>query len=178
MTITQKGYEWLNHEPGPKELLEAIALFGTKEVPGKGNNREIIGWAKETHNVYPGDDVAWCGLLKAVCAKRAGWDYHPNGNGLWARNWLDWGVPVKVAMLGDTLIFPRGEGGHVTFYIGEDDEYYHCLGGNQQDQVNITRKPKKPILGIRRAPWKIAQPPNVRQVFLSTKGAPVSTKEN
>lgn len=177
MPKMQPGYEWLWAETGPKMLREALALFGTREVAGPKNNPEIIGWAKEVHTTYPGDATAWCGLFVSVCAKRAGWDYHPNGNALWARNWADWGTPQKVAMLGDVLVFPRGQGGHVTIYVGEDDTHYHCLGGNQSDAVNIVRKAKTPILAIRRAKWNLAQPDNVRRVFLSPKGAPDSGSE-
>lgn len=178
MTKLPVAYRWLEDEPGPVELKKALELFGTLETPGKKNNPVIMGWAEETHTTYPGDETAWCGLFKSVVAKRAGWDYHPNGNALWARNWLSWGTKVQVAMLGDTLIFPRGQGGHVALYVGEDETHYHILGGNQSDTVNIVRKAKTPLLGIRRATWKIAQPANVRQIFLSAKGAPVSTKEH
>jgi uncharacterized protein (TIGR02594 family) len=172
-----KGYEWLDAEPGPKMLKEAIALLGTHEVSGPRNNPKIMGWADETNTTYPGDATAWCGLLISVAAKRADWPYHPNGNALWARNWADWGTKQKVAMLGDVLVFPRGKGGHVAIYVGEDDTHYHILGGNQSDQVSIVRKAKKPIIAIRRAPWRVAQPENVRRVFLSAKGAPVSGSE-
>jgi uncharacterized protein (TIGR02594 family) len=172
------AYRWLNDEPGPNELKKALELFGTLETPGKNNNPVIMGWADETNTTYPGDEVAWCGLFKSVIAKRAGWDYHPGGNALWARNWLLWGTKVETAMLGDTLIFRRGKGGHVALYVGEDETHYHILGGNQSDTVNIVRKAKTELLGIRRAKWKIAQPANVRPIFLSAKGAPVSTKEH
>ena len=174
----QTGYEWLDREPGPKMLLEAIKLFGTHEVPGPKNNPLIMEWAKEVHTTYPGDATAWCGLFISIVAKRAGWDYHPNGNALWAQNWASWGTPQKVAMLGDVLVFTRSGGGHVTLYVGEDEHFYHCLGGNQSDQVNIIRKPKTPILAIRRAPWKIAQPGNVRVIHLANTGTPISTKES
>lgn len=174
----QKGYEWLWDEPAPKMLVEALKLYGTQEVLGPKNNPKIMGWAKETHTTYPGDLTAWCGLFISVAAKRAGWDYHPNGNALWARNWASWGTKQTVAMLGDVLVFPRGQGGHVALYVGEDATHYHMLGGNQSDGVNIMRKAKTPIIAIRRAPWKIAQPPNVRVVHLSAKGAAISTKED
>lgn len=179
MPITQPGYEWLNSEPGPKMLLEAIKLFGIHEAPGSKNNPEILRWAKEVTTTYPGDATAWCGLFMAICAKRAGWNYYPNGNALWARNWADWGIPAPKgkAMLGDVLVFPRGQGGHVTMYVGEDKTHYHCLGGNQSDSVSIVRKPKTPILAIRRAPWKTAQPDNVRVVKLKAGGAPLSGSE-
>jgi len=173
----QKGYEWLWREPGPKMLLEALALVGTKEVLGALNNPVIMGWAEETNTTYPGDATAWCGLGQSICAKRAGWDYHPGGNALWARNWALWGTPQTVAMLGDTLVFPRGQGGHVAQYVGEDDTHYHILGFNQTDAVNIVRKAKSPIIAIRRAPWKTAQPANVRRIILAAGGAPLAGSE-
>ncbi len=173
----QKGYEWLWKELGPNMLLEARALYGTHEIPGPKNNPQIMKWADEVHTTYPGDATAWCGLFISICAKRAGWPYHPNGNALWARNWADWGTPQVVAMLGDVLVFPRGQGGHVSLYVGEDASHYHILGGNQSDGVNIARRAKTPILAIRRAPWKTAQPANVRQIFLHAGGAPAGGSE-
>lgn len=177
MTAKQAGYEWLWDEPGPNMLVECLKLFGTKEAAGAKNNPTIVGWAKETNTTYPGDSVAWCGLIMSVTAKRAGWDYYPGKNALWARNWAIWGKGVKTAMLGDVLVFPRGNGGHVALYVGEDKTHYHILGGNQSDSVCIVRKAKTPILAIRRAPWKIAQPESVRRVFLSGKGAPLAGSE-
>lgn len=174
----QEGYEWLLNEAAPRILVEVLNLYGTKEVPGKGNSREIIGWAVETNTTYPGDNVAWCGLTMSVAAKRAGYDYHPNGNALWAKNWLDWGNPVPDPMLGDMCIFSRpGGGGHVGLYVGEDVTHYHILGGNQQDGVRISRIDKKRLLGARRTPWRIGQPPNVRRIYLTTTGAPTSANE-
>lgn len=177
MPTPQPGYEWLWAEPGPKMLLEALKLFGTRETPGGKSNPAILAWAKEVSTTYPGDSTAWCGLFIAICAKRAGFPYYPNGNALWARNWADWGIAQKRPMLGDVLVFPRGQGGHVTMYVGEDATHYHCLGGNQSDTVNIVRKPKTPILAIRRAPWKVGQPDNVRVIKLKAGGAPLAGKE-
>ena len=178
MSALPSQYAWLANETGPRMLREALALYGTKEVPGSGNNPEILAWAKEIGEAgYSQDETAWCGLYVAVCAKRADWEYRPADSPLWARSWAEWGTPQKVAMLGDVLVFPRGSGGHVALYVGEDDTHYHILGGNQSDQINIVRKAKKPILAIRRAPWRVSQPANVRRVFLSSAGAPVSSKE-
>lgn len=174
----QKGYEWLWKEPGPRMLLEGLRLYGVRETPGRADNPVIMEWAREVNTTYPGDSTAWCGLFISVAAKRATWDYYPRGNALWARNWASWGVEQKDAMLGDVLVFPRGSGGHVAMYVGEDETHYHILGGNQSDMVNIVRKAKQPILAIRRAPWRVAQPENVRKVWLSSSGAPTSTKES
>jgi len=169
-------YQWLLNEPGPNMLKVALSLYGTHEVSGPKNNPVIIGWAHEVHTTYPGDDIAWCGLFMSLCAFRAGWDYHPNGNALWALNWKDWGNPVAEAMLGDVLVYKRPGGGHVHQYVGEDADFYHGIGGNQSDQVNITRIAKSRCVAIRRAPWKIQQPGNVRRIILAPTGA-ISTQE-
>jgi len=56
-------------------------------------------------------------------------------------------------------------------YVGEDDEAYHVLGGNQSDQVMIKRIAKSRLLGVRRCPWRVNQPSNVRVVRLAAGGA-------
>jgi uncharacterized protein (TIGR02594 family) len=172
-------YAWLAKEPGPKMLKEALKLYGTLEAPGSPNNPMILAWAKEVKAAgYTQDSIPWCGLFIAVCAKRAGWDAAPKGNALWARNWASWGNAVKTPMLGDVLVFARGSAGHVAIYVGEDATHWHILGGNQKDQVNIVRRAKSPApLGIRRAPWKTAQPSNVRKVQLSAAGTPKAGSE-
>jgi uncharacterized protein (TIGR02594 family) len=173
------GYSWLGKETGPHMLLNLIAMYGIKEVPGSGDNPTLLAWAREVglEHIYVHDAIPWCGLTQMVAAKRAGWEYNPKGNGLWAQNWLSWGTVQPIAMLGDILVFGRAGGGHVAQYVGEDDDNYHILGGNQMDQVNIERKAKSDLLGIRRAPWRVAQPGNVRVIRLSAGGAPVATKE-
>lgn len=170
-----KQYAWLAAEPGPRILVEMLKLYGTVEKAGPGSNPLILEWAARIGlgHAYRNDATAWCGLAIAYAAAQAGWDYAPLGNALWARNWASWGNPVKRGeeMLGDIQIYPRGPGGHVTMYVGEDKTHFHDLGGNQDDQVSIKRKPKASILATRRCPWRVNQPPNVRKIMLSAKGA-------
>lgn len=167
-------YAWLAKEPGPRILLEALKVYGTAEKLGPGSNPSILQWAKATgqDRIYRSDDIAWCGLTMAYVALQAGWDLPLNPLG--ARNWLNWGHPVTRAALGDILIFWRGSKGgyqgHVTMYVGEDDTAFHCLGGNQNDRVSIERKPKNRLLGIRRCPWRVNQPANVRAIRLAASG--------
>jgi uncharacterized protein (TIGR02594 family) len=170
-------YAWLTKEPGPKMLREALAEYGTLEFL-RGTNPKITSWAHECGiGAYSTDAIPWCGLFMAVSAKRAGWA-RP-GNPLWARDWATWGKPrVGGALLGDVLVFPRGSGGHVAMYVGEDATHYHILGGNQSNMVCIVRKPKKPILAVRQAPWRVGQPSNVRRVFLSPSGTPTGGSES
>ena len=40
------------------------------------------------------------------------------------------------------MVFSRTGGGHVGFYVGEDKDAYHILGGNQSDMVSIARVAK------------------------------------
>lgn len=136
-----KMYEWLSKLTAPAILVEAVKLFGTKELSGKENNPVILGWAQEiggwVGSFYKDDGTPWCGLFVGLCAKRAGIPFGQKLLG--AKNWESWGTPAKYPMLGDVLIFTREGGGHVGLYVAEDKEAYHVLGGNQGDQVSIAR---------------------------------------
>lgn len=174
-----KQYSWLAKEPGPRILLEALKVYGVSEKPGPGSNPSIMEWARATGQaVYRSDDMAWCGLFMAYVALQSGWDLPVNP--LAARNWLNWGVAQDKPGLGDVLIFWRGSlkgfQGHVNIYVSEDREAYHGIGGNQGDAVTIKRISKSRLLGIRRCPWRVNEPANIRRVFLSGSG-PISTNE-
>lgn len=177
MTNLPKQYQWLYDIDGPLSLKQAVLLYGTIEKPGSGSNPTILTWADECglEDAYSNDAIPWCGLFVAVCMKRAGWK--PVDNPLWARNWCNYGTGQKVAMLGDILVFPRGSGGHVAFYVGEDTTHYHILGGNQSNRVSIIRKPKTPILAIRRSKWRVRQPDDVKVVKVSPSGIPIGGSE-
>lgn len=174
--ILPKNYQWLATEGAPKMLVEAMKLYGTTEAPGdKEDNPDIIEWAKELGlKDYVHDSIAWCGLFMAIVAKHAGKEVPANP--LWAANWAKFGTKQTKAMLGDVLVFSRSGGNHVAIYIGEDATTYHVLGGNQSDQVNITRILKSRCWSIRRAAFSIGQPDNVRSVVLTT-GGKISTNE-
>jgi uncharacterized protein (TIGR02594 family) len=168
-------YKWLEKETAPRILVEGLKLYGTLEKLGDANNPVIIQWAKETGiSQYVLDSIPWCGLFMAVVCKRAGKEIVDSP--LWARNWAKWGTKVPEAMLGDVVVFERTTGGHVGIYVGEDATAYHILGGNQSDSVNIVRIAKNRKIAIRRTTWQIAQPANVRKIYLSSGGA-LSTNE-
>jgi hypothetical protein len=79
-------------------------------------------------------------------------------------------------MLGDILTFKRNGGGHVGFYVGEDKECFHVLGGNQGNQMCVSRIAKARLHKARRTAWKVAQPKSVRKIQLSSSGV-ISTNE-
>ena len=164
-------YDFLKSTTAPRILVQAVKLIGTKEIIGKKHNPIILEWAKELdlEKVYTNDEIAWCGLFVAICAHRANVEVVKSP--LWALNWAKYGTEAKVPMLGDILTFKRNGGGHVGIYVGEDDTCYHVLGGNQNNQVNVTRILKSRLHKARRTAWKIAQPANVRVVKLTAKGS-------
>lgn len=156
-------------------ILEGLKIYGTSEIVGSAHNPVILAWADECGiKGYHADEIPWCGLAMAVVAKRAGKPVVASP--LWARNWNKWGKPVKVAMLGDILVFSRASGGHVGLYVGEDKYCYHVMGGNQSNAYNITRIAKSRCIGIRRH-YAVGMPANVRRIFLEPTGA-VSVDED
>lgn len=178
-------YDFLNDEPGPKMLVEALKLYGTVETPGAGSNPTIIRWADELAGVskyakwaadfYDNDGIPWCGLFMAVVAKRAGKEFPTKY--LSAAEWAMFGQRAETAMLGDVLVFRRPGGGHVGLYVGEDDTAYHVLGGNQSDRVNVTRIAKDRCVAVRR-PRYINTPLNVRRILLNGAAGGLSTNED
>lgn len=170
------GYEWLATVGTlPRTISEAFSLFGVAEVAGKGSSATILAWRDELNATgvaisgYSDDSIAWCGLFAAIVAHRAG-KAVPQGP-LWARNWAKFGDSVPVAALGDVLVFTRpGGGGHVGFYIAEDSDAYHVLGGNQADRVCIVRILKGRCIAIRRPAYR-QQPDSVRPRTVARSGA-------
>ena len=165
-------YAYLKDPSMPRVIREAVALYGVKEVAGDKNNPVILAWADEIGgwigDWYDKDSIPWCGLFVAVCAARAGFPFGQKA--LSAKEWVRWGQKVDRPSLGDVLIFNRDGGGHVGFYVGEDDQAYHVLGGNQSDQVNITRIVKTRLWSARRCIWKVEQPASVKPVILKAAG--------
>lgn len=172
MNLLPPSYLWLNNEPAPAILLQALALCGTGEFKGGASNPMILSWAAEIGgwiaDFYKEDEIAWCGLFVAICAKRAGAPF--NQKALGAKQWIAWGEPVKgnSPALGDVCIFNRAGGGHVGLYVGEDVEALHILGGNQGDRADIARISKARFFAARRSPGPVAS--NVRQILLSPSG--------
>ena len=162
------NYDFLDLIIPPKTISEGLELLGTKELVGKASNPVILEWAKECGIAYIDDDVPWCGLFASVVTKRAGWE--PVASPLWARNWANFGNKVSKPGLGDILVFERGTGGHVGFYIAEDDTAYHVLGGNQGNMVSITRIAKDRLLSANRPIWKIKQPDSVKPYYADEHG--------
>ena len=172
MSLPEK-YNWLSKEPAPKMLIEALKHYGTLELVGKGSNPNISKWAKEVgvSGWYTDDDIPWCGLFVGMVANRSGYPFSA-AKLLAAREWVSWGVavPIERAMLWDVLVFSRTGGGHVGFYVGENKDNFLVYGGNQSNAVGFAWIVKDRCIGVRRPPYKIGEPDNVRKIYLTFDG--------
>lgn len=132
-------------------MVEAKTYLGTKEIPGSKSNSKIIGWAKAfggwIASFYKNDDIPWCGLFVGWVMKNSGYNVDIK-NPLGALQWLNYGRKTT-PRYGAIMCFRRSGGGHVGFYVSEDSTYYHILGGNQSNTVNVTKIDKNRFAGAR-----------------------------
>lgn len=156
----------------------AKSLLGIKEIPGAANNKAIIGWAKEigkpVSSIYTADSIAWCGLFTSYVVFKNG--MKPVDEPLWALNWAHFGLKLDTPAYGAIMVFKRSGGGHVGFYISEDADSYHILGGNQTDMVCVKKVAKAQCVGIR---WplgkeKLLVPGRIKKVL----AGPITTSAN
>lgn len=178
-------YQWLTKLKGlPNTIKLALAEYGVQEVVGKGSNKTIIGWRDELNQAgvkvvgYSDDDIPWCGLFAAIITiRRMKNPAEVVKEPLWARNWARYGVQQKFSQpgLGDILVFERGSGGHVGFYVAEDATAYHVLGGNQSNRVSIARVAKDRCIAARRPPY-VTVPAAVKPYRVASAGS-LSTNE-
>ena len=156
----------------------ARSLIGVREVPGAGNSPTIMGWAKRLGAkvlgiTYAADSVPWCGLFCAHVMDHAGIKSPPIA--VRASAWSVWGRLLISPRPGCILTFTRAGGGHVGFYVGEDDTHLHVLGGNQGDAVSITRIARSRLSAMR-WPNEVELPP-AKVVRLKPSGVPVTVNE-
>ena len=132
---------------------EAKKYLGVKEINGPKSNPIITGWIKSAARWLNGDDsqTAWCGCFRGAIGLATGTGV-PSSH-YRAANWLSWGDKVKTirdAIIGDTLVFKRPGGYHVGLFAGMDGQNILVLGGNQSNEVNISKHSTTILEGIRR----------------------------
>jgi uncharacterized protein (TIGR02594 family) len=142
--------------------------IGTDEDKRSGrSNPEIMSWAKDIGgwitSFYKGDDIPWCGLFVGWVMKAAGYPITIK-NPLGALEWLKYGTKTT-PRYGAIMCFSRSGGGHVGFYVSEDKDYYHILGGNQSDTVNVTKIAKSRFAGAVWPPGDTTQTQKIIKQF-------------
>lgn len=131
----------------------ALSQYGVTEVAGENHNPIILNYFDRIgHSWVETDETAWCSAFANWVALEAGM-FHSKK--LTARSWLKVGKEINEPATGDVVVFWRSKRnswkGHVAFFIGysEDKKYIYCLGGNQNNQINIKAYPAYRLLGFR-----------------------------
>ena len=135
----------------PYKLAERFR--GVREVPGSGDNTQIIAMLKLDAEWPEHDEVAWCSaFINYLC-----WMLKlPRSKSLMARSWLEVGTHVDIddASVGyDIAVLSRGDNpnlGHVGFYSGHNANSIYLLGGNQSNTVEVEGFGLGRLLGVRR----------------------------
>lgn len=150
-TTPAKAGKGLN-DPSLVWFHEARRLIGTREVPGAGNNPDILNWAGQAGISYSGDDIPWCGLFVGHCIGSTLPHESLPTSLLRARAWERFGFRVDPTP-GAVMVFWRQSMqsglGHVGFYAGEDKDAYRILGGNQSNSVSLAWVAKDRLLTAR-----------------------------
>jgi uncharacterized protein (TIGR02594 family) len=131
----------------------ATQEIGTKEIKGSKDNPRIVEYHQATTLKATDDETAWCSSFVCWCLETSG---IKSTRSAAARSFLKWGKEVGLsdARKGDVVVFKRGNSswqGHVAFFIAYGVDYVEVLGGNQSNEVNISRYKMKDLLSVRRA---------------------------
>ena len=138
-----------------ERLLEvALDEYGVAEKSGEPDADRILAYADESSVPdTTADETPWCSIFMNWVAETAGYEASEQQN---ARSWLNVGRPVETPVPGDVVVFWRESRdswkGHVGVYVGhsQDGSQVHCLGGNQDDRVDISAYDVDRVLGFRR----------------------------
>jgi uncharacterized protein (TIGR02594 family) len=153
---------------------------GVKEVGGTADNAAIQKWAAEEGGdiakVYRHDSIPWCSLYANMVLSKVGLK---GTETLWALDWENWGRKLPGPAVGAFAPMKRQGGGHIAIVVGRDQNgNLMCLGGNQEDAVNIKPFPADRPLSFR---WPEGVPPpaqcGLATLPLITSDGSVSTAE-
>ena len=139
----------------------AMSQYGLSEWTGIEHNPEVMKYFHDIgHKWVKDDETAWCAAFVNWVLKYSGFI----GTGqLNARSFLKIGreLSLEEAQSGDIVVLYRDDPsswqGHVGFLAHYDDNQIWILGGNQGNQVNITKYSRSRLLGIRRATEDLMQ---------------------
>ena len=123
----------------------ALAEVGQSEVAGPKANariREYFAASGFWGTDDTGAENAWCGSFVSWVMQRHG--YALPTDPFRAKEWRAFGRRIDAPVYGAIGIKSRTGGGHVAFVVGKsaDGKYLFMLGGNQTDEVNVTRYDK------------------------------------
>ncbi len=123
----------------------------THEVTG-GENPTIVKYHQATTLKATDDETAWCSAFANWVMQNCGMEYKGTQSAQ-AISWLKYGKSID-GRYGAIVVFDHGGGtGHVTFFLYADGEDIYCIGGNQSDQVKISKYALSDVADFR---WPIS----------------------
>jgi len=133
-------------------ITKALSFLGVEEVAGKENNQAIVDMFKALGFEHFDDEVPWCAAYVGSVLKYSKLDYLKS---LRARDYANYGTPTNKPIVGTVVTLWResylGTKGHCGFYLRHDKEYVWILGGNQSNQVKVSKYPITQLLAFRNA---------------------------
>ena len=140
--------------PMGQAMKVAMSQYGIEEWTGIEHNPEVMKYFHDIgHEWVKDDETAWCAAFVNWVLKYSGFI----GTGkLNARSFLGIGEEVSLdcAQSGDVIVLyrnnPKSWQGHVGFLCHYDQHHIWLLGGNQGNQINITKYPRQRFHGARR----------------------------
>lgn len=135
----------------PKWMLVAEHEIGVREFPGKADNPRIVEYLRATRlsETLMHDETAHCAAFVCWVLEQS---KLPNPHYAAARNFAHYGDAVIQPEFGDILVFTRGAGGHVAFFVRDIGADFEVLGANQGNAVCYAHYPKERLLAVRRPP--------------------------
>ena len=131
----------------------ALQEYGTTELLGAKANPDIMKYFKAVgHKWVKDDSTPYCAAFVGYCLETVNIRSTKLLN---ARSYLEWGSQTKRPTLGDVVVLWRvskdSSFGHVGFFVKETADQVYILGGNQNNQDNISAFAKTRVVGYRKA---------------------------
>lgn len=133
-------------------MKSAYAHLGVHEGTDLKANPLVLRFFQEAgHGEVKNDHrTPWCAAFVGAMLAQCG--IKPTGT-LWALDYARWGQKLAGPLVGAVGYKRRqGGGGHVFFIASFDARFVYALGGNQNDQVCISRIPRAQVAGYRWPP--------------------------
>ncbi|EDN67077.1 conserved hypothetical protein [Beggiatoa sp. PS] len=119
---------------------------GVREIPGRIHNPRIVEYHQSTTYRATTDEVPWCSSFVNWCMQQAGIKGTKNAR---AASWLNWGQKLNSPRPGCVVVVKTSSSHHVAFYDSIARNRILLLGGNQSDQVKISRYSKSSLRAYR-----------------------------
>lgn len=134
-----------DNAPAWMQVAHYYANKKVREVRG-GENPDIIRFFEEIKKPeFNEDEIPWCAAFVGACLYES--NYGHNGSA-WAAHYGIWDGADEVdePKYGDIVVMTRNGGGHVGFFVRDnEDGTIRVLGGNQGDEVNYSNFSKRVV---------------------------------